>query len=86
MPTRAQELADDFAKQISMDDSVTDVLGACYDVLAFALALMQCDRCRAVVARSIVAQALDLANKRAVDFAAADPNELPTIEACRRMH
>jgi hypothetical protein len=85
MPARAQELADAFAKQIFTDDSVDDVLGACYDVFAFALGLIQCEHCRTAAANSIVVQALDLANKHAADFA-ANPDEALTVVACRRMH
>jgi hypothetical protein len=67
--SRAEEIADELAKVLSVQDSLSDNIAGLYDCLTFVLAQL-CPDCRRSMAASICNQLLTHAEQRAADFGA----------------
>ena len=66
MSERSLEIADDLARVLSTQDTITDNIGALFDCLTFALAQL-CPTCRRSMAASICNQLLAHAEEHAAD-------------------
>jgi hypothetical protein len=66
MSERSLEIADELAKVLSTQDTLTDNIGALFDCLTFALAQL-CPTCRISMAAAICQQLLTHAEQRAAD-------------------